>query len=67
MNTLHCTSPPEGWKNFSGNVIDISCSKFLELHLVVGDVPFPVARVLVDEHAVSVLVLPEDGRTFQEM
>ena len=59
MDTLHCTSPPEGWKNFSGN------SKFLELHLVVGGVPFPVARVLVDEHAASVLVLPEDGRTFQ--
>ena len=55
---LHCTSPPEGWKNFSGN------SKFLELHLVLGGVPFPVARVLVDEHAASVLVLPEDGRTF---
>ena len=42
-------------------IIDISCSKFLELHLVVGDVPFPVASVLVDEHTASVLVLPEDG------
>ena len=42
-------------------IMDISGSKFLELHLVIGDAPFPVASVLVDEHTASVLVLPEDG------
>ena len=38
----------------------------LELHLVVGGVPLPVARVLVDEHAASLLVLLEDGKVFRK-
>ena len=40
---------------------------FSELHLVVGGVPLPDARVLVVEHAaLSVLVLPEDGKVFRK-